>query len=170
MLKPGGYLQWDEFDYPDAHVENSDSSIPTPALHELRKKVFSRGENDWTVRLSGLFAEQGLLDTMTYLFEDSPEFTRANSELRLSTMDIWASNHAKAGRTVEATTLSNLVQNASHEIADGAALSVPKVVCVGRKGTQEVKAGVVLFPSSMTRRRARLCQQFDVTVIGYQPP
>ena len=139
MLKPGGHLQWDELNYHDTHVIKTDSSIHTPALDELQKMVRSSGRNDWTVRLPGFFAEQGLLDTMIYHFQDLPELFRANSELRLLTMDEFASKLADRGQSVEATTVSNLVQDVSHEIANGAASSMPKVVCVGRKGTQGVR-------------------------------
>ena len=138
MLKPGGHLQWDELNYPDTDVRNSYSSLQTPALDKLRKIVYSNGRNDWTVRLPSFFAEEGLLDTMVYHFQDSPEFIRANGEQRLLTMDEFASNLAETGQTEEATTIFNLVQEASHEISNGAALSMPKVVCVGRKGTQEI--------------------------------
>ena len=139
MLKPGGHLQWDELNYHDTHVIKSDRSIQTPALDELQKMVRSSGRNDWTVRLSGFFAEQGLLDTTIYHFQDSPEYVRANGELRLMMMDEFASKLTEAGQTVEATTISELLQDVSHEIANGAASSMPKVVCVGRKGTQGLR-------------------------------
>ena len=63
----------------------------------------------------------------------------ANGELRLLMMNEFASNLAATGQSVEATTISNLVQDVSHEVANGAASSMPKVVCVGRKGTQGVR-------------------------------
>ena len=139
ILKPGGHLQWDEFNYHGTNVIKIDSSIHTPALDELQKLVGSSGRNDWTVRLPDFFAEQGLLDIVINHFQDSPDFSRANSEVRLLMMDEFASKLAETGQTVEATTISSSLQDVSHEIANGAALSMPKVVCVGRKGAQGVR-------------------------------
>ena len=87
MLKPGGYIQWDELNYPCTHVRNSSSSSHTPALHELRKMVYSRGRNDWTLQLPDFFVEEGLLDVKMYNFQDLPEFARANDEQHLLTME-----------------------------------------------------------------------------------
>jgi SAM-dependent methyltransferase len=98
MLKPGGYIQWDELNYPDTHIRNSDSSLLTPALHELRTIVYSQGRNDLTLRLPELFAEEGLLDTKIYHFQDLPELAKANGEQHLLTMEEFASGLAKTDR------------------------------------------------------------------------
>ena len=62
LLKPGGYIQWDELNFPATHIETSKSSANVPALYKVRKRVYSEGRNDWTLRLPDLFMEEGLLD------------------------------------------------------------------------------------------------------------
>ena len=59
------------------YIRTSDSSLHTPALHEMREMSCSQGKHDWTLRLPEFFAKEGLLDTTVYPFEDLPSFTRA---------------------------------------------------------------------------------------------
>ena len=139
MLKPGGYIQWDELNYPGTHVRNSNSLSHTPALHKLREMVYSRGRNDWTLQLSEFFTEEGLLDTMVYHFQDSSELARANGEQHLLTMEEFASSLAKMDHSEEATEIFRLIQDVGLEVLNGAALSMPRVVCVGRKASREVR-------------------------------
>lgn len=139
MLKPGGYIQWDELDYPGTHVRTSNNSIPTPALHELREMVYSRGRNDWTLRLPEDFAEEGLVDITTHHFQDAPDMARANGEQHLLTMEEFASSLATTDHKGEATEISKLIQDVAHEVSNGAALSMPRVVCVGRKASEVIK-------------------------------
>lgn len=139
MLKPGGYIQWDELNYPDTHVRDSGSSSHSPALHELREMVYSQGRNDWTLRLPEFFAEEGLLEAMIYHFQVLPEFARANSEQHLLTMEEFASSLAEMDHREEATKIMNLIQDAGHEVVNGSALSMPRVVCVGRKASEGVR-------------------------------
>lgn len=138
MLKPGGYIQWDELNYPGTHIRSSNSSSSTPALHELRELVYSRGRNDWTLQLPKSFADEGLLDTMIYHFQDLPEFARANGEQHLLTMEEFASSLARMDNRDEATKILELVRDVGDEVLNGAALSMPRVVCVGMKAGGEV--------------------------------
>ena len=92
MLKPGGYLQWDDLNYPDTHVKASDSSMQTPALNELRKVVYSQGRNDLTLRLSNFFAEEGLLGVRLYHYQNPLDMAKANGEQQLLTMEKFASS------------------------------------------------------------------------------
>ena len=42
MLKPGGYLQWDDYDSVNACVKTVDESLKVPAFHELFKMFSDR--------------------------------------------------------------------------------------------------------------------------------
>ena len=101
----------------------------------------SWGKNDWTLRLPESFAEEGLLDTMVYHFEDFPPFARAHGEQQLLKMEELASSLAEKDNREEATKILKLIQDMSHEGLNGAALFMPRIVCVGRKGS--VEAGCI---------------------------
>ena len=133
LLRPGGYIQWDELNYTGTHIETSKNSAHTPALHELRKRVYSEGRNDWTLRLPDLFTDQGLLDNKIYHFKDLPDLIRANGEQHLLTMEEFALSLERNGHREAAADLFKLVQDAGNEMSGGAALSMPRLVCVGRK-------------------------------------
>ena len=138
MLKPGGYIQWDELYCPGAQISTGHSSSNTPALQEMRETLCSRGQHNWTLRLPEFFAEVGLLDTMVYHLEDFPSFARAYGEQHLLKMKDSASSLAETDHREEATEFFILTQNASHQVLNGAALSMPRIVCVGRKGSVDV--------------------------------
>lgn len=136
MLKPGGYIQWDVFDYPGTHVKKSSNGSDTPALNELREIVYSRGKNNWTLQLPEMFVNQGLIDTEMYQFQDLPEFERANSEQHLSTMEGIALSLMEDDRPKEAASIVQLIREGGAEVAVGSVLSMPRLVCVGRKASE----------------------------------
>jgi hypothetical protein len=35
MLKPGGYIQWDDLNYPDTHIIKANADADTPAFYRL---------------------------------------------------------------------------------------------------------------------------------------
>lgn len=133
MLKPGGYLQWDDLNYPGTHVKAIDKSLQTPALQELRDMVYSRGRNDWTLQLDVILADEGFQDTRLYHFEDRLELARANGEQHLLTMEEFASRLARVDKKEEASKINRLIQSVYKEYLEGAVLSMPRVVCVARK-------------------------------------
>ena len=132
MLKPGGYLQWDDLNYPDTSIITVNRLLQTPALQELRELVCSRGRHDWTLQLADIMTEEGLEDAKLYNFGDRKELAKANGEQHLLTMEEFASRLAEGGNKDEAAKLHQLLHHAYKESMKGAALSMPRVVCVAR--------------------------------------
>lgn len=133
MLKPGGYLQWDELNSPGCQIKTIDTSLQTPALQELREMVYSRGRNDWALELDVILNEEGFQDARFYHFEDSLELVRANGEIILLTLEEFAARLARADKKDEASKIYQLTQAVYQEYLKGAVLNLPKVVCVARK-------------------------------------
>ena len=133
LLKPGGYLQWDDLNYPDTCVKTVDPSVQTPALQELRKLAYSQGRNDWTLQLADIMNKEGLHSAMLYHFEDRIELAKANSEQHLLTYEEFASRLTKIDKTHEASKLYQLISQGYKESLEGAVLSMPRVVCVASK-------------------------------------
>lgn len=133
LLKPGGYLQWDELDTVNMDVKKVDPSVPTPALDQLRAWSWAEGRHDWTVRLPQFLAEEGFHDATIDYYGDSPPLARAFSEQHLLTAEEFAEGLVKLGKPEVASKYFRIVEDACNETMAGAALCVPRVVCVARK-------------------------------------
>ena len=133
MLKPGGCMQWDDLNYPDICVKAIKPDLKTPALRDLRELVYSQGRNDWTLQLAEIVKESFFEDARLYHFSDELELTKANGEQHLLTMEEFATRLRKIGKKVEAAELEQLIDRVYEEFLRGAALSMPRVVCVARK-------------------------------------
>lgn len=132
MLKPGGYIQWDDLNYPDTHVRVAGRLSKTSKSDELRTMVYSQGRHDWTLELDRFFGEAGLLDSKIFHYQDRPDLARANGEQHLLTMEEFALALAATEREGEASKILQLIKDVHEEVLTGAALSMPRVVCVGR--------------------------------------
>lgn len=133
MLKPGGYLQWDDLNFPSTHVKTVDESPETPALHEFREMICSRGRNDWPLQLDTMVSGEGFEDAKLYHFEDRLDLAKAHCEDYLLSFEELAIRLDRADRKLEAAKIYQLVQAAYKECLGGAAILMSKVVCVARK-------------------------------------
>lgn len=77
MLKPGGYLQWDDIDCQGLCVETVDSSVEAPSLEQLRETSYANGRHDWVLLIPRIAREAGFEDVHLYYFGDGNELARA---------------------------------------------------------------------------------------------
>ncbi|KAI1773028.1 hypothetical protein F4818DRAFT_424653 [Hypoxylon cercidicola] len=133
LLKPGGYLQWDELDTMNMCVKKVDPNVQTPALDQLREWSWAGGLHDWTVKLPQFFTEEGFQDVKIDFVGDSPELAKAFNEQHLLTAEEFAEGLMKLGKPEAASRYFRLVEEAYEESMDGAALCVPRIVCTGQK-------------------------------------
>ncbi|KAK8025417.1 hypothetical protein PG990_003240 [Apiospora arundinis] len=125
LLKPGGYLQWDEVDTIGCSIK-SVPGVPADNLRELFDQL--RGKDDWKYRLTSIMDESGYRDSTLYTFEYGLDTARLWSDLYVSTWKEFAKNVLK---TPEVS--GELERNAMVEARNGAAIMVPKLVWVARK-------------------------------------
>ncbi|KAI2615588.1 hypothetical protein GGR54DRAFT_611901 [Hypoxylon sp. NC1633] len=135
LLKPGGFLQWDELDTVHQRVNRaaSEPEQKTPALDQLGEWTRAGGRHDWTVRLAEVLAEEGFVDAAAHFVGDPPELARAFSEQHLLTAEEFAEGLAKLGNDEAAQKYFRIVEEAYQESVDGGSLSVPRVICVAQK-------------------------------------
>ena len=134
MLKPGGYLQWDELDCVNMRVKKVDPELQAPSLDQLREMSYANGRYNWTLQLPKFMTDQGFLDVKMELFDDNPELIRAFNEQHLLTMEEFAFRLTKIGQKEAAAKFYDLIRDGYQESITGAALCIPRIVCVGRKG------------------------------------
>ena len=133
LLKPGGYLQWDELNYIDLSIKTATESLAVPGLQEFQDFVYSQGKNNWTVQLADVAKDIGFEDALSYHFGGSIEFAKAEMENILQTVDEFASRLMSLGREETALKVRKILAGAYQESLEGAVLSIPRVVCVARK-------------------------------------
>ena len=133
MLKPGGYIQWDDLNYPGTHIAKADPNMKVSAFDELRKFVYSGGRHDWVLDLPNILQENGFVDARLDHYCDRRELALANSEQHLMTMNEFADRLQKEGNITDAENIYHLIGNVLVEAEGGAGLSMPRVVVVARK-------------------------------------
>jgi len=133
MLKPGGYLQWDELDCVNMHVKKVDPKAPAPALEKLREMSWADGRHDWTLQLPGFMTEEGFDDATVEHFGDRDDLIRACNEQHLLTMDEFATALTKMGKKEAAGVFYQAIKDGYEESTKGAALCIPRIVCVACK-------------------------------------
>ncbi|KAB8296938.1 hypothetical protein EYC80_002346 [Monilinia laxa] len=132
MLRPGGYLQWDELDCVHMHVKGA-AAERAPALTQIRKMSWANGRYDWTVRIGEFLREAGFRDVETRGVGDAESLVRAFHEQHLLTMTEFAESLVRMGEGEGARKLFGLIEQGEREAEEGAALCIPRVVCVARK-------------------------------------
>ena len=134
LLKPGGYLQWDEQSGFTHRVLAIERSPPTPALQQMHKLMDGHGRFEWTIGLDALMKENGFEDATLYQYDDPLELAKAHNDMLLVMLEEFAAGTAKRKGKEEAALMQELIQAIYREAQEGAAMSVPKIVCVARKG------------------------------------
>ena len=94
--------------------------------------VYSQGRHDWTLELHRFFGEAGLVNSRISYYQDRLDLDRANGEQHLLTMEEFALALIATKREEEASKTLQLIKDV-YEVITGAALSMPRVVCVGRR-------------------------------------
>lgn len=133
LLKPGGFLQWDEIDAVNVHIKKIDSKQDTPAMDQLKVWAWGDGRYGWTVELSQLLAQGGFENATADFIGDPPELARAFTEVNLLVVEEFAEGLAKLGKKDVANKYFKLIEEAYEESVAGAALCFPRVVYVARK-------------------------------------
>ncbi|OOF94525.1 hypothetical protein ASPCADRAFT_397340 [Aspergillus carbonarius ITEM 5010] len=136
LLKPGGWIQWDELDCANISVKKSNplDGVSVPALEELRVACSADGRHDWSVELAEILAKEGFEETKLEFFDEKPELVRAFGDQHLLTMGEFAAKLAGRGDRVAAGKFYTLVERAYTEmVVNGAALAIPRVIALGRR-------------------------------------
>ncbi|KAJ5087659.1 hypothetical protein N7456_011275 [Penicillium angulare] len=135
LVKPGGYIQWDELDCVNMRVKKLDSAADesAPALEEIKEASHAGGRHDWALDLPRLLTEGGFQDAKIDYYDDPPELVRAFNDLHLLTMQEFASKLENRGQHEAAARFVHLIQTGYQEGVKGAALCIPRVVVVAQR-------------------------------------
>lgn len=80
MLKPGGYLQWEELNGFHHRVVTVNPSVDTSAFQEMHEIMDGQGRFEWTLQLPTSLSENGFEDSKIYHYEDSMDLAGESSQ------------------------------------------------------------------------------------------
>ncbi|KAF2870608.1 UMTA methyltransferase family protein-like protein [Massariosphaeria phaeospora] len=145
MLKPGGYLQWDEFDggsfkavAPGSNPEQSSVSIAaTKEMVDTSLESSQRAMNlkySWTGRLGSLFQEHGMEVIEDKRMDVKKELRKAMTDSLLMMLSHVARIAVRNGSLIGTDkNWEELWANAGDEIGQGVSVTMDMIVAVGRK-------------------------------------
>ncbi|GFF41294.1 hypothetical protein IFM61606_05090 [Aspergillus udagawae] len=137
MLKPGGYIQWDDLNYPDSEVVkgNAMSDVATPAHDAFLRFAQSNGRNDWVLDLPYHLMSRhgGFEDAHLCNYTDRVELRKANGDQYILVMEEFSARLKCAGKMDDALNIDLMIRGLAEESRLGVGLSMPKAVCVARK-------------------------------------
>lgn len=133
LLKPGGYLQWDDMDSVRTRVKKIDPKMETPALDQLRLACWAEGRHDWMLELPSLLGEIGFVDAKMELNDDEEDLIRPFGDQHLCTMEEFGDRLVSVGEKDGANRFYRFVHESAAEGQRGAALCIPRFVVVARK-------------------------------------
>ena len=129
LLKPGGYLQWDELNVPGSFILRT---TPDLQVAELEHRLASLKQiGGWVKRLATYMVECGLSEEGCWEYEERKELAQAFFAINLAkdAEMIVTRSQSAAERDAQLNAITDL-----YDISrKGAVLCTPKVVCVARK-------------------------------------
>ncbi|KAI1321364.1 S-adenosyl-L-methionine-dependent methyltransferase [Xylariaceae sp. FL0255] len=135
LLKPGGFLQWDEADLTSFRIEKTNPTNSTEGLQQLLKLSTSQDTRlipTWAPRLPDLFSEAGLDDVQ----DDKRD---APGHLALAMHECNLAVHSLLAQTTKseqlATELEGVLSRAAAETRNGACWAFTRSAVVGMKPT-----------------------------------
>ncbi|MCJ1270762.1 hypothetical protein MMC22_010659 [Lobaria immixta] len=134
MLKPGGYVQWTEFNPHSERVTSARPELKKTALEQVQGIINPHMHCNWVARLSQLFTQQGLTDVHTFYHPVSPEMqVAATRVIFMARHEINLKAQADPKSPLGGAEFSKLNAEAFEELNQGVALVITPEVTVGRK-------------------------------------
>ncbi|OCL03346.1 S-adenosyl-L-methionine-dependent methyltransferase [Glonium stellatum] len=137
LLKPGGYLQWDEMDDASSSVVFANPTVKTEAIEAMRRymhtpKGDAKGLHEWRYQLPTYLSQHGFDDVRLHKYQTGLSMARFWNDNYLVLVEEFTANMLVG--TEAATEVYQLVSGAANEAQCGAAIVIPQLVVVARKG------------------------------------
>lgn len=136
LLKPGGYLQWDEMDDASSFVTSVDPTIKTEAVEAMRRYMHTpkgdvKGLHEWRYQLATFLSQHGFEEAKLHKYQTDLSMARFWTDNYMVLVEEFTAKVLKG--TGEASRAYQIVKNAADEAQHGAAIVIPQLVVVARK-------------------------------------
>ncbi|MCJ1421201.1 hypothetical protein MMC32_007563 [Xylographa parallela] len=133
LLKPGGYIQWDEMDITHSIVASVNDSVKIEAMTRMDRIMKSHSAQHWILRLAELLNQHGFEHAQLHRVPQHLSYLKAQTDLHtLSFAEVAANMPQSDERKAEFT---QLVADVYDESTKGAAHGCAKVVFVAQKAS-----------------------------------
>lgn len=129
LLKPGGWLQWEELDLSGSHIERGPGNeVAAPAAENALKRVQGISVNHWTGNLPSILEESGMIKANKDVYIIPPQWAKVFSDMHLMMEDElpMPSQEARRAKQEEMAAICD-------ESKNGAIISTPLTVTVAQK-------------------------------------
>ncbi|MCJ1285830.1 hypothetical protein MMC26_005171 [Xylographa opegraphella] len=131
LLKPNGYLQWDEIDLSRTTVKAVDNSVKVEAMTKMDILMKGRGTQNWILNLPETLNGNGFHDAKLHRFAPQDAWLKLQTDIHmLSWTEINSNMPDGDARKAE---LAEMIADVYDESKQGAAHGVDKLVFVARK-------------------------------------
>ena len=133
LLKPHGWLQWDELDINDTIIVHAHGeSGKTEAVQKMDKLMKGHGAGNWILKLPAMMTEKvGFSEATIHRVKPELRFLKAYTDMHVGSWVELASNQPEGSE--KRKDFEQLAADLQDEVRQGAAHGVTKVICVGRK-------------------------------------
>jgi len=133
LLKPGGYLQWDEYDPANTGVAAVSSKAPTQALYDMLQAFARQRPLGWIERLDDNFREEGVQSVQLIRARPPYELLKAYSEMLLIAHLEHASLHDCMEAVESGDRVRKVIVDCAEELRHGGACNHMLQIVIGRK-------------------------------------
>ena len=133
LLKPGGYLQWDELNVFEASVAGTDPGVCTEKFQRAQELTDLR-RLGWVRELRGIVTECGFEKVQEFKYECNLTLAKYYQDIQFLVMEEEAANAPTVDKKVE---VYQAINKTYAESKKGIARCTPKVVIVAKKSSPE---------------------------------
>lgn len=134
LLKPNGYLQWEELDLSRSLIATTDASIQPVAIPRMDTMMKARSQRSLVPKLGEMLWENGFQSVKRYDFEPRMDLMKFHTETHVLAWAEAAFNMPEGSQMKEET--SQFVAEVQAEVNQGVCHGAAKVVFVAQRGGQ----------------------------------
>lgn len=168
LLKPGGYMQWDEFDAKGSKILVAKDAIHTSHVNTLAQQIGNYDQLSWVEGLGQTFKDCGLEQVNIDVRQEPYQITKMSSEMLCMDCEdcSWATDDLRHGDK-----LRDISRNAHIEMRQGITISKTLQVVVGRKPQRQqgLSAGKRLVPHPIQPKGLHPSRQTQWSEEQYRP-
>lgn len=142
LLKPGGYLQWDELGQFHIRVLYADPAYPaavesTPGFAALRTLMGGTHRRERASHLHQTLAQLEFTNITSDTYDDREDVIQTNTHALLMMLEELVAKALPSIGSQEGNRLYRLISHINSEFRRGVMMNMPKVVWVARKSCQQ---------------------------------